>query len=91
MREDELFRLYRRVLPMDEEIPPRYQDAIDRASESDRLSFEGHSDHDVRGRSPIPGEFGPFVDHATIAFVRVDKVDDDTRLRSIILWAGGPQ
>jgi hypothetical protein len=84
MNEDELLRLYRRVHAVDEEIPPHYRDAIERASESDRIWFEDHPDRVVRRRPPVRGEFGPFVDNATIAFVRVDKIRDDTRLRSII-------
>lgn len=68
----------------EDELLRPYLEAIERASELDRLWFEDHPDRVVRQRSPIPGEFGPFVDYSTIAFVRVDKIRDDTRLRSII-------
>jgi hypothetical protein len=89
MNEDELLRLYRRVHAVDEEIPPHYRDAIERASESDRLWFERHPDRHVRLRALIPGEFGPLVDEATVFVVRVDKVRGDTRLRSAISRARG--
>jgi hypothetical protein len=91
MREDELSDILRHVSPVDGHVASEYAAASDRASKSDKQFFEQRADRDVRRRSPVPGEFGPFVDYTTIAFVRVDKVDDDTRLRSIILWAGGPR
>jgi hypothetical protein len=84
MREDELIDILRDAGPVSGRAASEYAAAHDRASKSDKQFFEQRPDRDVRRRSPIPGEFGPFVDYSTIAFVRVDKIRDDTRLRSII-------
>lgn len=84
MREDELIDSLRQAKPVSGHITADDAAASDRASESDRIWFQWHPDRVVRLRAPIPREFGPFVDHSTIAFVRVDKVRADTRLRSII-------
>ncbi len=88
MREDELITLLGVCGEPIAAEPYGCNEASDRAAASDKRFFELHPDRDVRHRSPIFGEFGPFVDYAAIAFVRVDKVRDDTRLRSIILRPG---
>jgi hypothetical protein len=91
MREDELTDILRDANPVSGRTASEYAVASDRASKSDKQFFEQHPDRDVRRRSPIPGEFGPLVDYTTIAFVRVDKIRDDTRLRSIVTRGGTRQ
>ena len=66
---------------------PKYHEAVDRASESDRRYFKCHPDRVVRTRRPIPGEFGQFADDSQIAFVVVSKIREDLRTREIIPWA----
>lgn len=88
MNEDQFVEFVRGLRPVHGGMPAAYLPAIDRASESDKLYFEQHPDREVRLRRPLPGEFGPYADESLIAFVRVDKVRDGTRLRTTIFWVG---
>ena len=86
MREQDVVKLLKGAQAIHRDIPKQYSPAIEKATDSDRAFFKEHPKKTVRLRRPVIGEFGPLVDYSAIAFVRVDKVNDDTRMRSCIPW-----
>lgn len=66
------------------ERPARYQRALDRASDQDRLYFAAHPDAGEYVRRYRPGEFFPLLPH-NVRRVRVQQVMPGVRLRSPII------
>ncbi len=69
------------------ERPPRYQRALDRASDQDRLYFAAHPDAEQYIRRYRPGEFFPILP-TNVRRVRVSQVMPGFRMRSPIIEGG---
>lgn len=67
--------------------PPRYQRALDRASDMDRLYFTAHPDAGEYIRRYRPGEFFPLLPD-NVRRVRVSQIMPGVRLRSPLIEGG---
>ncbi len=70
------------------ERPTRYQRALDRASDQDRLYFQAHPDADEYIRRYRPGEFFPLLPD-NVRRVRVQQIMSGVRLRSPLIEGVG--
>jgi len=73
---------------IDPQRPARYQRALDRASDQDRLYFAAHPDADEYIRRYRPGEFFPLMP-TNVAKVRVSQLMPGCRMRSPIIAGVG--
>lgn len=78
-----------RPVPPIVEPPPEFAEAIDRASEGDRIWFELHPDAEYRERPPIDGEFWPHQ-FTRADFVLVHQIRPGFRVRTPMVWLTGP-
>ena len=80
-------RIPERRRTIEPERLPRYQRALDRASDQDRRYFAAHPDAEQYSRRYRPGEFFPIMP-TNVAKVRVSQIMPGCRMRSPIIEGG---